>query len=128
MHRAVSDEFSGSHGQPGVIESQYGLLNAIQRPQTTVFGKEVYPTIADKAAAFLFALMQNMPFRASNKRLALAALLAFCEINGRGINPNALDEKGVENMIKRASGFRDQGVPPEQVFRELREQLAKAIV
>lgn len=111
-----------------MIESQYGLLNAVQRPQTTVFGKDAYPTFADKAAAFLFALMQNMPFRASNKRLALAALVAFCEINNRTINPKALDEKGVENIVKRASSVRDQSVPPEQIFRELREQLAKAIV
>lgn len=110
-----------------MVESQYGLLSAVQRPQTTVFGKEVFPTIADKAAAFVFALMQNMPFRASNRRLALAALIAFCEINGRHINPKVLDEKGLENLIKRASSVKEQRAAPEQVFRELREQLGSAI-
>lgn len=123
----MSDEFSGSHGHPGVIESQYGLLSAVQRPQTTIFGKEAYATFPEKAAAFLFALTQNMPFRSSNRRLALAALLAFCEINGRTIDSRALDEKGVENLVKRASSFQELGIAPEQVFREIKEALGRAI-
>ena len=51
-----------------------GLLNAIQRPQATVFGKDAYATIQEKAAAFVFAILQNGPFRGGNRRLAAASL------------------------------------------------------
>lgn len=100
----------------------------MQRPQTTVFGKDAYPTFPEKAAAFLFALLQNMPFRTGNRRVALASLLAFCEVNQRLIDGRVLDEKTFENVIKRAANYRHQGLAPENVFREIRELLARAIV
>lgn len=128
LHRAVSGEFGGHQAQPGVVESQFGLVNAIQRPQTTVFGKDAYPTFPEKAAAFLFALLQNMPFRSGNRRVALTALLAFCEVNQRLLDGRVLDEKTFENLIKRTANYRNQGLAPENVFRELREILSRAIV
>src|SRR4029077_1480428 len=30
LHRAVSVEFGGTQSHPGVVESQFGLLNAVQ--------------------------------------------------------------------------------------------------
>lgn len=110
------------------MESQFGLLNSIQRPQTTVFGKDAYPTFSEKAAAFFFALLQNGPFRSGNRRVALASLLAFCELNERSIDGRVLDEKTFENLVKRAAGHRDQGLPPENVFRDIRELMNRAII
>jgi prophage maintenance system killer protein len=110
------------------VDSQFGLINAVQRPQTTVFGKDAYPTFPEKAAAFLFALLQNMPFHSGNRRVALAALVAFCELNQRLIESRVLDEKTLETMVKRAANYRNQGLAPENVFREIREILARAIV
>lgn len=128
LHRAVSAEFGGNHAHPGEVESQFGLLNSIQRPQTTVFGKDAYPTFPEKAAAFFFALLQNGPFRSGNRRVALASLLAFCELNERSIDGRVLDEKTFENLVKRAAGHREHGLPPENVFREIRELMNRAIV
>jgi death-on-curing protein len=127
LHRAVSVEFGGNQALPGVVDSQYGLLNSTQRPQVTIMGKEAYPTFADKAAAFLFALLQNSPFRSGNRRVALTALVAFCEVNNRVVDVRVADEKTVETMIKRVSASRDLGLPPESVFREIRELLSRAI-
>jgi prophage maintenance system killer protein len=124
----VSNEFSGTHGHPGVIENNYGLITSVQRAQLTVFGKEAYPTFPEKAAAFIFALLQNAPFKSGNRRLALAALLAFCEVNHHTLDARKIDEKGLENLIKKAASHRDHGVPTEVAFREFRETLAKAIV
>ena len=124
----MSEEFGGNHAHPGEVESQFGLLNAIQRPQTTVFGKDAYPSFSQKAAAFFFALLQNGPFRSGNRRVALASLLAFCELNERSIDARVLDEKTFENLVKRASGHRDQGLPPENVFRDVQELMKRAIV
>lgn len=128
LHRAVSAEFGGTQAHPGVVESQFGLVNAVQRPQVTTLGREAYPSFPDKVAAFLFALLSNAPFRGGNRRVALASLFAFCELNNRTIDSRVLDEKTAESLFKRAAGFRELGIPPENVFREIREILGRAIV
>lgn len=127
LHKAVSTEFGGNQAHPGVIESQFGLVSAVQRPQVTTLGREAYPSFADKAAALVFALLQARPFRGGNKRVALASLLAFCELNDKALDSRVFDEKTAETIIKRAGSFREMGIPPENVFRELREVMTKSI-
>ena len=128
MHRAVSVEFGGRDAAPGVVESQFGLVSTIQRPQATVFGRDAFSAFSDKAASFVFALLQNMPFQNGNRRVAVVALVAFCELNGRHIDGRAIDEKTLEVLIKRAAGHRELGIPPENVFAGMRDLFAKAIV
>jgi prophage maintenance system killer protein len=128
LHRAVSVEFGGNHAHPGLVESQFGLANAVQRPQLTTLGREAYPTFPDKVAAFVFAILQARPFRGGNRRVALAALLAFCELNHRTVDGRIFDEKTAENVLRRAAGYRELGIPPENVFKELREVMGRAIV
>jgi prophage maintenance system killer protein len=128
LHRAVSAEFGGTQAQPGVVESQFGLLNAVQRPQITTLGREAYATFPEKVSAFIFALLSYRPFRGGNRRLALASLFAFCELNRRTIDSRVLDEKTAENLFKRAAGHRELGIPPENVFKEFREMMTRAIV
>src|SRR5438132_13997168 len=128
LHRPVSIEFGGTQAHPAVVESQFGLINAVQRPQVTTLGREAYPSFPDKVAAFLFALLTNSPFRGGNRRVALASLFAFCELNNRTIDTRVLDEKTAETLFKRAAGYRELGIPPENVFREIRELMGRAIV
>ena len=127
LHRAVCAEFGGNQAHPGVIESQFGLTNAVQRPQLTTLGREAYPTFSDKAAAFVFALLQARPFRGGNRRAALASLLAFCELNNRNLDPRVFDEKAAETLLRRAGSYREMGIPPENIFRELKETLTRSI-
>jgi len=128
LHRAVSSEFGGTQTHPGVVESQFGLVSAVQRPQVTTLGREAYPGFADKVAAFVFALLQARPFRGGNRRVALASLFAFCELNNRSVDTRIFDEKTAENLLKRAANYQELGIPPENVFRELRELMTHAIV
>ena len=128
LHKAVCAEFGGNQAHPGVIESQFGLVNAVQRPQITTLGREAYPTFSDKAAAFVFALLQARPFRGGNRRVALASLIAFCELNNRTVDARIFDEKTAETLFKRAGGYREMGIPPENVFRELKETLTRSIL
>ena len=61
----------------------HGLLeSAVVRPQTSVFGRDAYPTLETKAAALLQSIARNHALVDGNKRLALAATLAFLGING----------------------------------------------
>jgi death-on-curing protein len=61
----------------------HGLLeSALARPQASAFGQEAYPGIHEKAAALLHSLARNHALIDGNKRLALAATLAFYGMNG----------------------------------------------
>jgi prophage maintenance system killer protein len=124
----VSTEFGGTQAHPGVVESQFGLLNAVQRPQITTLGREAYATFPDKVAAFVFALLSYHPFKNGNRRLALASMFAFCEVNNKTIDSRIFDEKTAETMFKRAAGHREMGIAPENIFREFKEVLSRAIV
>ncbi len=121
-------EFGGNQAQPGVVESQFGLLNAVQRPQITTLGREAYPAFADKVAAFVFALLSYHPFKGGNRRLALASVFAFCEVNNRAIDSRVFDEKTAEHLFKRAATHRELGIPPENIYREFRDMMTRAIV
>jgi death-on-curing protein len=62
----------------------YGLLEAaLARPQATAFGKDAYPDLDAKAAALLHSIARNHALIDGNKRLALAAVIAFYGLNGR---------------------------------------------
>ena len=59
-----------------------GLLeSAAARPRSTAFGEDAYPSIHDKAAALLHSLARTQPLVDGNKRLALAATIAFYGVN-----------------------------------------------
>jgi prophage maintenance system killer protein len=127
LHKAICMTF-GDAAYGGVIESQFGLVNAVQRPQVTLLGRDAYPTFADKASALVFALLQARPFKRGNRRVALAALVAFCALNDLDVDTDLLDERSAETLIKRTSTYRDLGIPPENIFRELRETFDRVIV
>ena len=62
----------------------YGLLEAaLARPRAIAFGKDAYPGLDAKAAALLHSIARNHALIDGNKRLALAALIAFYGLNGR---------------------------------------------
>jgi death-on-curing protein len=62
----------------------YGLLDvALARPQATAFGKDAYPDLDAKAAALLHSIARNHALIDGDKRLALAAVIAFYGLNGR---------------------------------------------
>jgi death-on-curing protein len=61
----------------------WGLLeSALARPQASAFGADAYSDIEEKTAALLHSLARNHALVDGNKRLALAATIAFLGING----------------------------------------------
>jgi death-on-curing protein len=62
--------------------STLGLLeSALAVPRATYGGTLLHPTLPEIAAAYLFHLVQNHPFVDGNKRIGLAAALAFLGLN-----------------------------------------------
>jgi death-on-curing protein len=83
-----------------------GLLeSAVMRPRTTVFGEDAYPSITDKAGALLHSVARNHALVDGNKRLALAATLAFLGING--LRLTLTNDEAYDLVIDVASGELD---------------------
>jgi len=67
---------------PAPVISEEKLEAALDRPQASAFGEDAYPSLAEKAAAYLQAFVIGHPFMDGNKRAGLAACLLFLELNG----------------------------------------------
>ena len=92
---------------PEVAVRDYRLLEAaLARPQATAFGKEAYPSLDAKAAALLHSLARNHALIDGNKRLGLAAMIAFCGLNGRRLT--LTNDQAYDLVIKVAAGELDQ--------------------
>lgn len=83
----VEDLLEIARGVLDVVEVRdIGLLaSAAGRPQTTVFGEDAYPTLADKAAALMHSIARNHALVDGNTRLAWSATRVFWLLNGRDI-------------------------------------------
>ena len=101
----------------GVLDVRdMGLLDsAAMRPQSVVFGTESYPILADKAAALMESIVGNHPLVDGNKRLGLAAVSLFYEMNA--VPLRITNDQAYEFTIKVASG--------EAKYKEIAQQLAE---
>jgi death on curing protein len=68
-------------GIPPVVRDHGLLQSALGRPQASAFGEDAYRGIHEKAAALLHSLARNHALVDGNKRLALAATIAFYGMN-----------------------------------------------
>jgi death-on-curing protein len=59
-----------------------GLLDsAINRPRSSAFGEDAYPTMSLKAAPLLDLITKNHALVDGNKRLAWLSTMVFCDLN-----------------------------------------------
>jgi death-on-curing protein len=87
-----------------------GLLeSAAARPQATAFGKDAYPTVHTKAAALLHSIAGNHALVDGNKRLALAAVIAFYGLNG--IRLTLTNDEAYDLVDAVAGGDLDEVAP-----------------
>jgi death-on-curing protein len=83
-----------------------GLLeSALARPQASAFGSDAYPDLDAKAAALLHSLARNRGLVDGNKRLALAATIAFYGVNGRRLALS--NDEAYELVVAVAAGTLD---------------------
>jgi death-on-curing protein len=64
------------------------LSGSLERPKTTLGGKEMFPRIFEKAAAYIESVARNHPFLDGNKRTAYLIGAAFLHKNGYDLAPN----------------------------------------
>src|SRR5690606_28797313 len=78
LHAKVIEKSGGSHG----VREVELLKSIVERPKTTLFGKEQYLDVFAKAASLLEALVQYHVFVDGNKRTAMTVAAAFLYKNG----------------------------------------------
>lgn len=98
LHRVLIDSFGGSHG----IRDKAALESAIARPFQTFDGKELYPSVLEKAASLIESILINHPFIDGNKRTGYTLLRLFLIQNE--IDITASQDNKYEFVIDIASG------------------------
>ncbi|HEU0205571.1 MAG TPA: Fic family protein [Pseudolysinimonas sp.] len=89
-----------------LVVRDLGLLEAaVQRPQTTLYGKEAYPGIPEKAAVLLESLTRNHALVDGNKGLGWLAVVVFLDLNG--LTLEAPDDDAYDLVIAASTGALD---------------------
>jgi death on curing protein len=89
LHQRVTEQSGGCSGL-----RDFGLAeSALSQPQMTFGGDELYPSLAEKAAALCFSLVMNHPFFDGNKRIGHAAMETFLMLNGFEMNASIDDSE-----------------------------------
>ena len=98
IHRILIDKFGGSHG----TRDNAALESALARPFQTFDGKELYPSVLEKAASLVESILINHPFIDGNKRIGYTLLRLFLIQNKFDII--ASQDNKYEFIIDIASG------------------------
>jgi death-on-curing protein len=77
------------------IHNLGALESALAQPRMTFGGQELYPTLAEKAAALGFSIIKNHPFVDGNKRTGHAAMEVFLVLNGHEIKGEIAEQEQV---------------------------------
>jgi death on curing protein len=89
-------------GSPVEIRDIGLLESAAARPRASAFGADAYPTLHDKAAALVQSIVRNHALVDGNKRLGLAAVIAFYGVNGRRLT--LTNDEAYELVMSAATG------------------------
>lgn len=64
------------------VRDENGFQGIVERPQSTFVGEDLFPTIWDKAAAYLHGFATTQFFHDGNKRTGFLSATVFTEIHG----------------------------------------------
>ena len=98
LYRQVMETSGGTVG----ILSIEALESAAAQPRATFGGKELYPTIIEKASALGFSLVMNHAFVDGNKRIGHYAMETFLVINGYELDASVDEQESI--ILRLASG------------------------
>jgi death on curing protein len=93
-------------GLPG-LRDENGLESAVAQPRATFGGEELYPTLAEKAAALAFSPIRNHPFVDGNKRVGYAAADVFLRANGFKIGADVDEAEAITLAVAAGTMSRE---------------------
>jgi death-on-curing protein len=98
IYQAIMAQSGGGVG----IRDLNAIKSALLQPFMTFDGKELYPTIIDKAAILGFSLIKNHPFLDGNKRIGHAVMEIFMVLNGFEIEAQMDEQEKI--ILQLAAG------------------------
>lgn len=98
---AIRDQIAAAYNDQFEIMSLNGLMSALAAPRRSAFGAEAFPTLAEKAGALVYGLIQNHPFWDGNKRIATRALRLFIARNDARLATDDATLKAFSTEIAR---------------------------
>jgi death-on-curing protein len=113
LHRLVAEQSGGS----AAVRDLGALESAVAQPRMTFEGRDLYATLAEKAVALGFSIIQNHPFVDGNKRVGHASMETFLVLNGHELRASIDESERV--VIEVASGKCGR----EQFLRWVQERL-----
>lgn len=102
LHLQIIEASGGSHG----LRSHGRIEATVATQEQAVFGKEVYGSIFEKAAALIRGIVQDHPFVDGNKRTGIMSGLLLLELNNvdmSKITDEELEDFAVEIATKSLS-------------------------
>jgi death-on-curing protein len=101
IHSILIDETGGSHG----VRDYHAIFSLEDLPRQSVFGKELYPTIFEKAAVLARNIIVNHPFIDGNKRTGITTASVFLESNGYilGVKDGKIKAFALRIVLERLS-------------------------
>ena len=118
LHMYAIERYGGRLG----IRSQDRLLAAVYAAQHVMFGAELYPDLASKAAVLGFMILKNRPFNAGNEATALLGMLRMLAINGCQV-----DRLFPQKLASVLQGVLHSEIDRDDLTAWLREELANPI-
>jgi death-on-curing protein len=88
-----------AHGGTAELHDLGLVESAVAQPRMTFGGEDLYPTLADKAAALGFSLTSNHGFKDGNKRVGFTAMDTFLRLNGHRIVADIDDAEAVSLAV-----------------------------
>lgn len=82
LQKKLIDVTGGTHG----LRDEGLLSSSLSNAFATFDGRDLYPTIIEKAANICFCLIVNHPFADGNKRIGAYAMLVLLEVNDITLN------------------------------------------
>ena len=116
---AINEEMISKYGGLHGVRDLGLLSGALGRMQTSVFLKDAYKTIFDKAAALFHSIIKNHPFLDGNKRTSLFSAVLFLELNGWVVKFNR--KEAVQFTLKA----HNEDYSVEQISKWLKEHSKK---
>ena len=99
--QAIHHELIARYGGVFGVRDQSSLESALARPRNFAAYRRGF-SLGDLAAAYGWALLRNHPFVDGNKRIALAAMIVFLEINGWELTCSEAEETAT--VLRAAAG------------------------
>lgn len=113
LHLQITDVSGGPHG----LRNHGRIEAAVATQEQAVFGKEVYGSVFEKAAALIRGIIQDHPFIDGNKRTGIMSGLLFLELNN--VDVSKISDKELEDFAVKVA---TESLPVKEISRWLRER------